>query len=166
MGFKHRCDLNCGCEQFAHLTGNCAMQRQSAPPEEEEEKSWTQRGRNFLLGAAKEVGIQGSRLAAYTNLTDQSIEEQIESLLADWVHVSAQSGKTERIKVTSVSGGFEINAFNLVLQPKLIDLIEQATGFKIVTKRDCPHAEQLEVKIYVAKEKRSTVTVRDHSSCI
>ena len=65
------------------------------------------------------VGIQGTRLAAYTNVTDGGPERKIEQALAAWVQVEAghstQHG-LEPIKVISTSGGFSINAKQLVLQ--------------------------------------------------
>ena len=86
------------------------------------EQSWHQWGRNTLLGVAKEVGIQGTRLAAYTNVTDGGPERKIEQALASWVQVeaataaNARRNSTEPIKVISTSGGFSINAKHLVLQ--------------------------------------------------
>ena len=48
-------------------------------------ESWGLWGRNVLLGAAKEIGIQGTRLAAFTRVTDGGPGKKVEQALDRWV---------------------------------------------------------------------------------
>ena len=54
-------------------------------------ESWGLWGRNVLLGAAKEIGIQGTRLAAFTQLTDGGPGKKVEQALDQWVRQQEHS---------------------------------------------------------------------------